>query len=206
MVEIKELFKKKQPSQEDMIKQQQEFEKEQVYRSNATDPRQADEEWLSQTREKYADLRRWQQDLSPKFKEMFENLSGKRISPTGQMIDIPHINPIMNINGAYHIVNFLKNLDVNLIMSNYEEFGIKQALRYGVGKPIIRMIRNNYQLYGMKKNTGDFSYVVNMAINSAEPTFNRAWKGGEREVDSKIMRISRMENEGQKEEKKGIFK
>lgn len=205
-MEINKLFTKKEPTQEEMLKRQQEYEHNNILASNATSPQHSDEQWLSEAREKYADLRRWQQDLAPKFREMFENLCGKKITQNGKMIDIPHINPIMNINGAYQIVNFLKNLDVNVIMSNYAEYGIKQALRWGVGLPLISLIRNNYRAYGMSKNTGNFSYVINMALNSAEPTFNRAWKGGEREADSKIMRISRMENEGQREEKKGLFK
>jgi len=205
-MELKEIFKKKEPSQEEMMERQQQYQRDNILTENATHPNLRDEEFLENTKEKYADLRRWQQDLSPKFREMFENLCGKRITQNGSLLDIPHIKPIMNIDGAYQIVNFLKNLDVNVIMSNYEQFGIQMALRHGVGRPLIRLIRNNYKKYGMSKNTGEFSYVINLSINAAEPTFYRSLKGGEREVDSKIMRISRMENEGQKQEKKGIFK
>lgn len=205
MVELKQLFSKKEPTQDEYVERQQQYTKENIITENATHPQHNDEAWLNDAKERYADLRRWQQDLSPKFKEMFENLCGYRITPSGTMVPMKIINPIMNMNGAYHIVNFLKNLDVNLIMSNYEEYNIKKAMRHGVARPIIKMIGYNWVAFGMSKNTSHFSYVVNMAMNSSEPTFNRAWKGGEREVDSKIMRISRMENEGKKIEKKGIF-
>lgn len=205
MVELMDLFKKKEKSQEELMDKQQKFQKENIITENITSPKHSDEQHMETIKEKYAELRRWQQDLEPKFIKMFENLCGKRIMLDGKLAKIPEIEPIMNINGAYQIVNFLKTLDVNLIMSNYDDYGVKKALRHGVGKPIIRLVRNNYKIYGISKNLGNLSYVVSIAINSAEPTFYRALKGGEREVDSKIMRISEMRTHD-KEEKKGIFK
>lgn len=186
-------------------KQAQDFQRTAMVQENALHPQNTDEEMLAMQNEKLADLRRWQQDLSPKFIKLFEKFAGIKITEAGTMVKVPGIHSRMNINGAYHIVNFLEVLDVNVIMSNYSDGGAKMSLRHGVGYPLVQFIKDNHVEFGISKNYGNLRYIITTAMNTAEPTFYRALNAGERNHDSKIYKVVRTENEQPKKEKKGIF-
>jgi len=204
-MEIKDLFTPKEKQPQELFPPTIQEQERTALIENATHPQNNDEDMLREQNEKLADLRRWQQDLSPKFVKLFEKFAGMKITDNGRMIPVPGIKPRMNINGAYHIVNFLEVIDVNVIMSNYSEEGSKMAIRHGVGYPLVQFIKDNYREFGINKNYGDLRYIITTALNTAEPTFNRALNAGERNHDSKIYKVVRTENEQPKKEKKGIF-
>lgn len=204
-MDFRSLLVKKEPSPQQMMKQEQEFRQENIVTENATQTTGVEEQYLADHKERFADLRRWQQDLSPKFRNLFEKFAGYRIDDTGEIVAIPHIKPRMNINGAYHIISFLEVNDVNTIMSNYSEIRVGLSLRYGIGYPLVQFIKDNREEFDIEKSFGDLRYIVSMCLNATEPTFFRALNAGERNADSKIYKIQSTQIEGKKEERKGIL-
>lgn len=196
----------KPPNPEKQIQEARSWERDQLITDSFLNNDNHDEALVMERQNQYAELRRWQQNLQPKMQTLFEKLSGMYVSSAGTFVQVPNITPLTSFNGAYQLINYIETLDVNVIMSNYSEMRINMALRYGVGYPLIQFIKDNYRMLGIKKNYGQLKYIVNLIINTVEPTYLRALNAGERNLDGKIYKINRIENDGKKEEKKGIFK
>lgn len=200
-------FKKKANPEEQMLKRQQELQRENIIAETSMHPQSHDEHYALEKQNLLAEIRRWQQDLTPKFKRAFEELAGCRINPnTGMPVPITHIQPLTSINGAYQLINFVKILDHNVMRSNYSEPRINLNLRYGVGYPLIQFVKDNYRELGIEKNFGKLNYIVNFLYNLVEPTYYHALNDGERRHDSQIYKVVRTENENTKPEKKGLWK
>jgi len=197
---------KKKVDEGKQIQEQRQYEKGQVITHNVTDQQINDEGVVDQQRNQYAELRRWQQDLSASMRDIFEKLSGMRFGIDGNPIPIGYVKPLMNINGAFQLVNFIEPLDKNLINSNYSRDEIRTAMRWGIGYPLTQFIHDNCQDLGMQRNKGAMDFVIMLIMNTVEPTYLRALNGGDRNVDSKIYKINRIEDDRQEKEKKGLFK
>lgn len=189
-----------------LMDKNQEFQRENILTENSIHPQSYDEQAWFQKQEMFAELRRWQQDLSEKFKHAFEELSGVRFDDNGMAVKIPNILPLTSINGAYQLINFVKILDHNVMRSNYSETSINLNLRYGVGYPLIQFIKDNRRELGIDKNFGKLQYLVNYLFNLVEPTYRHALNDGERRHESEIHKIVETKNIGAMPEKKGVFR
>ena len=200
-------FTKKDNSEAVILDKQQKYVRENIVTESSVHPQAVDEHYAIEKNNLLAEIRRWQQDLSPKFRQAFEELAGVRINAaSGMVVEVQEVKPLMSINGAYQLINYVKILDHNVMRSNYSETRINLNLRYGVGYPIIQFVKDNYRQLGIEKNFGKLNYIVNYLYNLVEPTYFHALNDGERKHDSQIYKVVRTENENTEPKKKGLWK
>lgn len=204
-MELRNPFKKKEKSENEVL-----LEKQQNYaRTNilteSSNKTHVDEEYMLQQKNMLAEIRRWQQDLKPKFQRAFEELSGHTFTKTGEAKKIPYVNPCTSINGAYLLINFCKIHDHNVMRSNYSETRINLNLRYGVGYPLVSLVKQLAKDEEVERKKAIMDMLVHYCFNLVEPTYYHALNDGERRHDSQIYKVVRNENENLQQEKKGLW-
>jgi len=190
--------------EERLITRQEETQREQIAMQGAMESQIEDQMYLQKQAE-LSEIRKWQQDLTPKFKQAFEELSGHRFDDDGNPIKIPLIEPMLSIDGAYHFINYLKILDHNVMRSNYSDSRINLTLRYGVGYPLVAFVKHLVKRKHIEKNKAVMDYLVNYGFNLTEPTFYHALNDGERKHESQIHKYSEVKAIGREEPKKNMW-
>jgi len=203
---IDTLFSNKNKNEQEQIRQERQFAKDIEVSNNATHPQNTDETLWLQRQENLNEIRMWLLDQSPKFMKAFEELSAHRITQNGVLEPIGMgITPLCSINGAYHLINYVKKFDHHVSRSCYSEPRILLNLRI-IGKSIISFIKNNRGALGIEKNFGTLNYITWHLYDLIEPTYFHALNDGERKHESQIHKIVETKTVIPREEKKGFFK
>lgn len=178
-------FKSNKPTDEELIKQQSKNQQEAVIYEQNNQQTGIDEQMFLENREKFAELRRWQQDLSPTLKQFFLDLSGVQEQEDGKLVAVEGYTPHCNLTGARRIVNFLKPIDKNVMLGNWEKSVIQRAAEDKLCA-FVNDLGKNYSLYGIKKNYADLTVIRVMVTDFVHATYIRGWNNGERNLDGKI--------------------
>lgn len=196
--------KKKQPSDEDLLRQQASLQRDQAAYDSATQPTGVDEQiWLDR-QEKLAELRRWQQDLSPMLNQFFLDLAGVTEDENNTYSHIKGYTPHCSLTGARRIVNFLKPIDKNVMLGNWQTMDIQRACLDKMYS-FVNDLKKNYKLYGIKKNYADLTILRVMVTDYVQATYKRGWNNGERNLDGKIHKSIETNALAEVQSKKGIF-
>lgn len=196
-------FQKK-PDEQRQINQQRQYERDNIVTEQATHPQAYDEQYHMEKQALLNEIRRWQQDLEPKYQRFFEDLAGIRLTESGDVVNIPNIKPFTNLNGAYHITNYLRRIDVNVMRSNYSEFRIYSNLNILLAT-LIQLIKDKREEWDIEKKQGVLDYIWTNCYNAMEPTYLHGLNDGERRHESEIHKIIETKNVLPKEEKRGLF-
>lgn len=200
-------FKPNPKKEENKLRQDmKQYERDTIVTENATHPQSVDEQEWRERQDMLSEIRRWLLDLAPKYQNAFEELSGMRFTDNGEAHRIPYVTPLIDIHGAYHLINFVKIIDHNVMRSNYSDVKIGVTLRYGIGYPLVSLVKNLSKAGHIEKKKAVLDYLVHYCFNLAEPTFYHALNDGERRHESQIHKIVETKNVLPKEEKKGLFK
>ena len=191
---------------EQQIRQHQEqYERDTVVTESSVHLQSKDDDIWLQKNQELSEIRRWLLDQTEKFQHAFEELSARRFNDQGEPVEIPYVKPLVDIAGAYHLINFVKIHDQNVMRSNYTEQRINLNLRYGVGYPLVQLIKSLAKRGLVRRDKAAMDYLVQYCFNLTEPTYYHALLDGERKHESQIHKVVETKNVMPNEAKKGWF-
>lgn len=164
----------------------------------------ADSQILAERREVLVELSKWQQDRSGVMKNLFYKLAGVYYSDTkNQLIYTKWDKGYCSLRGAAKMVNFIENLDHNVMLANWEQKYLILTLRDAIAHPLRRFIFMNHKSLGIKILQAE--YVFWNIMNTIEPNYWRGWNDGERRKDKEIIKVHEVRNPYYRQKTKGIF-
>ena len=171
------LFGKKEPTQMEMIKDEQNFSHNESMVSSVTHPQSSDEQVYLEQREKRSDLIQWQQDLSPDILNFVHKIRREMLK--GEVwIPQAGLPPMANETFIFDTIGLVElSTSKNLINSNYSETRVLTALKCTLFD-FRCMLQENRQNYEILKS--DMHLVVRLFKNAIEPTYWRCYNNGER--------------------------
>ena len=205
MIDINNLPHLNQKKQDELIRKEQQFQVDSTVTGAAVHPQNIDEQMWQEKQNNMSEIRRWMLDLDDKFKKAFEELSGHRFNDSGEKIAIPYIHPIVSINGAFKLINYCKIHDRQVMRSNYSDPRINLNLRYGVGYPLVAIVKELARDGETVRSKATMDYLVHYCFNLVEPIYYHALNDCERKRESEIHKVIETKNVLPDEKKKGIF-
>ena len=196
-------FMKKEPTQLEMLKDEQNFSHQENLFGNVAHPQSTDEQVYLDQQEKRSDLIQWQQDLSPEIQQFIhkirrENKVGEAwISPAGML-------PLANEMFIFDVVGLIElSTNKNLINSNYSENRVLTALKFTLFDFRKMLMHRGY--YGLHKYNMDL--IVRLFKNAIEPTYWRCLNNGERKYAGDLSKRVEVhtDNPNANMGKKGLF-
>lgn len=173
-------FKKREPTQEELIKSERQFTREQSMMAGTLPDNAEDERVWLETGKERADLIKWQQNLEPELRAFVYDIKGyiKIGESDWQESQSEKITPLANdrfVKKAMAIARPL--LSKNLIMSNYTEDRILRNLTRVTRTLRIDLLQNRVT-YEIKKT--NMEYIVGLFKEVVEAAYFRSLNNGER--------------------------
>lgn len=195
-------FVKKEPSQKELIKDEQNFSHNENLFNNAAHPQSADEQFHLEQQDRRSDLIQWQQDLGPEILSFVHKI--RREQKVGDAWITPEgMRPLANEMFIFDTVGLIElSTSKNLINSNYSEGRVLTALKFTLYD--FRVMMMNRQYYELDKQ--NMHLIVRLFKNAIEPTYWRCLNNGERKYASEISKRMEVHTDSPNQQpKKGLW-
>lgn len=197
-------WKKKEPSQEEMMAQQHAYDQENVLTQSATYPTDSEYDTFNNKENLMAELTRWQQDLSPMLTQLFNDLAGVSEDNQGRLIPIEGFNAVCSTVAAKRWVDFIKPIDKNVMNGAWTIKQINDAM-IEIDDTIAQDLIEHWSEYKIEYSVATFDYICNTIIHAVYPTFLRGLENGERKYHGQIQKVIETKNIVQDKKGKGLF-
>lgn len=204
-MELKNPFGRKEPSQKQLLAQQQKYTMEQEVMNSALHPQDYQEnEAFQQNQNLLAELTRWQQDLEPMQKQLFQDLAGLKENEKGEMEVIPWFKPACNVIAAKRWVDHIKPLDKNAMNGAWTIKQINDQMIW-LDRTIRHDIIEHWRTFGVEYSIATFNYICNTIIDAVYPTLLRGLENGERKYHGQIQKVIETKSLTPEKKKTSIF-
>ena len=196
-------FGKKKPSPEmELARKEQELTGNEMILRNPAEAEQ--DAMFHEQKEKMVMYRMWQQDWQPQQIMNFEYLSGFTMQKDGNYKKDEYRRKLCNIQGAYHINQFMAHQNRNLMNCTFLDVNDRNRyIKYNIIMPLTNDIFEHSDDWEI--NPIDFRQIITNTTNPVDNGTRRALNNGERRTDQQIIKTHELSNPRGDEKKQSFM-